>query len=258
MQRSNVTVWWTAPRAQSVDECADLVARLLSALAEIDPTLTGWRNGGRSKRQALAQPLVTLDHADLVQRLLDGRRRGDFEKQVIESLGYSLRWWNGADDNRAGAQMSFHLASSSLRNSMTLDMPQPDAVPSLYRYDTASKLLHTLVHILSPDTAWWSHSGLLEKQSEPDRPTPDGRGYIAGNLIGQIAGWANYLSDSYSVKFNLALLPANAIIERVAAGTLVTVGHDPADPPLEDVLQLRRAMGYVVPHSLTATCSTQH
>ncbi|BCI85515.1 hypothetical protein NIIDMKKI_07210 [Mycobacterium kansasii] len=66
-------------------------------------------------------------------------------------------------------------------------------------------------------------------------------------MIGHPAGWANFLSDSDSVKFDMALLPAGATVERLGTGTLVLLGQDPADPPLRDVLQVRRAMGYEVP-----------
>ncbi|ARG92305.1 hypothetical protein B1T50_10435, partial [Mycobacterium kansasii] len=59
------------------------------------------------------------------------------------------------------------------------------------------------------------------------------------------------LSDSDSVKFDMALLPAGATVERLGTGTLVLLGQDPADPPLRDVLQVRRAMGYEVPTQRT-------
>lgn len=74
---------------------------------------------------------------------------------------------------------------------------------------------------------------------------------MLGKLIGHPAGWANFLSDSDSVKFDMALLPAGATVERLGTGTLVLLGHDPANPPLRDVLQVRRAMGYDVPTQQT-------
>ncbi|ARG80193.1 Tox-REase-5 domain-containing protein [Mycobacterium kansasii] len=49
----------------------------------------------------------------------------------------------------------------------------------------------------------------------------------------------------------MALLPAGATVERLGTGTLVLLGQDPADPPLRDVLQVRRAMGYEVPTQRT-------
>jgi hypothetical protein len=241
MPKSNVSVG-SGPHVESVDESADRVARLVSALAEIDPALSGWRN------QAYAQTLVTTDHADLVQRLLDGRHRGDFDHEVIESLGYSLHWWNGDGDyHRTAVKLYIHVGDSSLGNSVVINLPDPDAVPSLYTYGTAHNLLRTLVQIFDPDLVRWSNHDLHEKQKEPDRPTEDGRGYISGEVVGEPAGWANYLSDSNPVRFDAGLLPASATVEHLDAGTLVMLGQDPSNPPLDDVFQVRRAMGYEVP-----------
>jgi hypothetical protein len=74
----------------------------------------------------------------------------------------------------------------------------------------------------------------------------DGRGVISGDVIGQAAGWANYFADSHPVTFDHALLPSNATVETLDGATLLLVGHDPAEPPLSDVLQVRKAMGYQV------------
>jgi hypothetical protein len=245
MPKSYVSVGWV-PHLESVEECADRVARLVSALAALDPALSGWRNLGRSKRQALAEPVVTTDHADLIPRLLDGRHR-DESNQIMEDLGYSLYWWNGAEDNRAAVNMRVHIGDSSLGNSVVLNLPDPEAVASLYNRETACNILRTLVELFSPDSVLWSNHGLLDKQKEPDRPTEDGRGIISGQVVGEPAGWANYLSDSYSVQFDAGLLPASATVEHLSAGTLVMLGPNPSDPPLDDVFQVRRAMGYQVP-----------
>ncbi|KLO32501.1 Imm52 family immunity protein [Mycobacterium haemophilum] len=251
MPKSNVSVRW-GPRFESVDHVADRVAELVSALAALDPALSGWRNRGRSKRQALAQPVVTPTHADLVERLLDGRHRNDVG-QIMEDMGYSVYWWNwnwnGAEDHRATAELNIHVACSSefVGNHVGLNLPEPDAVPTLYTRDVAHKLLHIFAEIFDPDSLLWSNHELRAKQSEPDRPTEDGLGYIAGTVVGHPAGWANFLSDSDPVKFDVDLLPAGATVERLGTGTLVLLGDDPADPPIRDVLQMRRAMGYEVP-----------
>jgi hypothetical protein len=243
MPKSNVSAGW-GPRGESVDEAADRVARLVTALAGLDPALTGWR-GGESKH---AQTVVTTDHGDLVERLLEGRHRGETSHQVIESLGYTVYWFNGADDRRAAATLYVGIgASPTLGNGVALGLPDREAVPSLYTRETAHKLVCTLVQLFDPDTVLWSNEDLLDQQKEPDRPTADGRGYISGTVVGEPAGWANYLSDSHPVTFDAALLPAGATVEHLGNGTLVTVGRDPADPPLDDVLQVRRAMGYEVP-----------
>ncbi|MGV7258526.1 Imm52 family immunity protein [Mycobacterium kansasii] len=246
-------MYW-GPRAESVDESAYRIARLVTTLAALDPVLSGWRDGGPSKREALAQPLVTNDHADLVERLLAGRNRRPDNNEVIEPYGYAAHWWNGGSDNsRPAAKLSIRIAGTSaigLNNAM-LDLPDQESAPRLYRLETARHIIQTLLDVFGPEWGVWTNNDLRNKQKEPNRPTKDGRGYVLGKLIGHPAGWANFLSDSDSVKFDMALLPAGATVERLGTGTLVLLGQDPADPPLRDVLQVRRAMGYEVPTQRT-------
>lgn len=244
MSKSFVGAYW-GPRAESVDESADRLSRLVSALAMLEPTLRDWRNKGGSKRQALAQPLVTAHHADLVQRLLAGQHRTNLGQEIIDDVGYSVHWWNGVDNSRDGATLSLHIASTTLSNSLVIKLPGQDAAPGLYKRMTAQTLLERIVQILCPDRAVFSSDSLLDKQSEPDRHLEDG-GFILGKLVGHPAGWANFLGDSDSTKFDPTLLPSAATVERLGHGTLVTLRTDPANPSLSDVLQVRRAMGYPV------------
>jgi hypothetical protein len=105
-------------------------SRALVWVGECEPSR--WRDGGTSKRDADVKAIVDpSDHADLVQRLQDGRIRGDFERKVIEPLGHTLFWWNGAEDNRAAVNLKIHIGASELGNSVVLNLPYPDAVPAL-------------------------------------------------------------------------------------------------------------------------------
>jgi hypothetical protein len=145
MPKSSVSVGWGV-RPESTDECAERVAQLASALAGLDPTLSGWRDGGASRREAAERPAVDpRDHDDVVRRLLAGRIRGDFDKTVIEPLGHTLFWWNGAEDNRAAVNLKIHIGAAELGNSVVLNLPYPEAVPSLYSFETAHALV-TAVH----------------------------------------------------------------------------------------------------------------
>jgi hypothetical protein len=107
-------------------------------------------------------------------------------------------------------------------------------------------LIKALIELFSPDSLVWSSSYLRDKQREPDRPTEDGRGIVSGDVVGHAAGWANYFGNSHPVTFDAELLPTTASVENLNRGTLVVIGQDPANPPLDDVLQVRRAMGYEV------------
>jgi hypothetical protein len=112
MPKSYLGAYW-GPRSASVDDCANRLAHLLTKLATISPLLSGWRALGKSKRQAVAQPLVTTYHADLVTRLLEGRHRRDDNREVIDDLGYSMEWWNGATDDAAAASLRLACGASA-------------------------------------------------------------------------------------------------------------------------------------------------
>jgi hypothetical protein len=250
MTRSYLGAYW-GPRAQSVDECAKMLAELIPKLAEIDPLLSGWRSGANSKRKAMEQPLVTADHMDLVQRLMAGRNRTDTDGAVIEELGYLVGWWSGSEDNKFATSISVHLGATTpwVPNSVVIKLPDSSAASSLYTHSHAEALVATAITIFAPDRAVWTSSKLTRLQAEPDRPTDDG-GCIGGQLIGHPAGWATFLADSETIHFDLRQLPGSARVERLGTGTLVMLGDDPAEPPVPDVLQVRRAMGYpVVAHS---------
>lgn len=224
-----------------------MLAELIAKLAEIDPLLSGWRIGANSKRKAIDQPIVTTDHVDLVQRLMAGRNRTDTDGAVIEELGYSVGWWNGSEDNKAATSISTHLGATTqwVPNSVVIKLPNSAGASSLYTHDHAEALLATVITIFAPDRAVWTSSTLTRLQADPDRRT-EGGGYIGGQLIGHPAGWATLVAESESTHFDAERLPGSARVERIGHGTLVMLGDDPAEPPVPDVLQVRRAMGYPV------------
>jgi hypothetical protein len=130
MPKSSISVGWGV-RAESVDECADRVAQLVLALANLDPALTGWRDGGTSKRDAAAKAVVDpSDHADLVQRLQDGRIRGEFEREVVDPLGHTLFWWNGAEDNRAAVNLKIHIGATGWETALSSTCPIQTQFPA--------------------------------------------------------------------------------------------------------------------------------
>jgi hypothetical protein len=245
MPKSYTGAYWDA-RYAGVDSCADSLAQFLDRLAAIDPLLTGWRNKGRTKREALDQPVVTTEHADLVARLSAGVNRRDVNHEPIEELGYSIGWWNG-HGSKSAVTLSVALGVTSLwvGNCVVIHLPDPRAAKELYTATKALDVLHALIDVFAPDSAVWTNESLVAPQKEPDEPLETG-GYALGGLVGVAAGWANYLRHGTSPTFDAAQLPISAVIEQVGDGSLVHVGDNPANPPLADVLQIRRAMGYPV------------
>ncbi|WBP93106.1 hypothetical protein O6072_18020 [Mycolicibacterium neoaurum] len=244
--------YWNA-RADTVEDCAERASALLSALAPIDPLLTDWRDKAGSRRNALAQPLVTTNYDDLVHRLFAGRNRTDVGNEVIENLGYAVSWWNSRENREGGITLRLHLGVTSphVSNSVVLNLPDSRQTPRLYEKGAASALLSAVISIFQPDRASWSSNDLKKAQAEPDQELPNG-GIAYGQLIGHPAGWATYLADRSGISFDPDALPKDAVVEKLESGTLVIVGENPADPPLSDVLAVRVAMGYPAPQDLTS------
>jgi hypothetical protein len=243
---SYVGAYWGA-REYGLERSAALVVELVRRLAEYDPVLTGWRDPGDTKAQALANPVVTLNEQEMMERLLAGRHRRDMTGEIFDDLGYSVFWWNGRTDKKTAAKLSIGIdrLSPLVSNSAVLHLPDSAFAPNIYHRDVALGILTTVIDIFAPDHARWTDWGLMTPQKEPDQPL-EGGGYRLGDLVGVPAGWASFLRDGIEPQFDEAKLPPCSI-RRIGGGTLVVVGDDPAAAPLADVLAVRRAMGYTVP-----------
>jgi hypothetical protein len=246
LSKAFVGAYWGA-RAESVEACADRVARFLPVLAAIDPLLSGWRDRANTQAAAREKPIVTTNHDDLVERLLRGVIRDDRNK-VIESSGYSVNWWNGRTGSDGGGTLNMTLGRTSMHSSnvVVLNPPGTWAAPQLYTEATARSIAEAVIEIFEPERAVWLDDDSREMQREPDRVLQDGS-VAMGTVVGDPAGWATYLADSYARGFEKPLLPAKAVVERVGSGNLVILGSDPANPPADDILAVRAAMGYGVP-----------
>ncbi|HEX3289006.1 MAG TPA: Imm52 family immunity protein [Mycobacterium sp.] len=242
MSKAYVGAYWGA-RAASVDDCADTLAQLLDRLSAIDPLLTGWRDLGKSKQNALQQLIVRNDRTELLQHLERSR-----SEPPIDGLGYSLQRWNGAEDPRAAINLSFICGNTSGRvtNAVVTRLCDSQSAPGLYAINTAKRLVESLIGVSNPDWAVLTTNELVDKQSEPPQQLENG-GYKVGQLIGHPAGWATYLGAADSVRFNPALLPDDATVDDVGSGVLVVLGGEPNSPRLNDVLAVRTSMGYDVP-----------
>ncbi|MCG5430966.1 hypothetical protein LV457_01465 [Mycobacterium sp. MYCO198283] len=193
---------------------------------------------------------MTTERADLAARLFAGRNRTDIGNEVIEELGYAVYWWNSRENRDGGVTLSMHLnvTSQHVGNNVLLNFPDSSRFPSLYTTNTAKSILSAVISSFEPQRAVWSSSSLTREQAEPDEPL-DGGGIAYGQIVGHPAGWATFLADDETTRFDRQALPKTATVERVGnSGSLVLVGDDPANPPLNDVLAVRAAMGYAVPH----------
>lgn len=244
MTQSHISAFW-GPRAQSVDESSEVVSTFLGSLAAIDASLDNWREGASTEIEAIEQPPIS-DLTRLSDLLSSGQIRREDNGKVITELGYSVGLWNG--DTISNASVTIHIGATSqwVPNSVSIALPDPAIRPDPYKYDSARTILALTINAFHPDEAVWTNSVLTDQQTGPDSLTDDG-GYILGQLVGHPAGWGTFLADDSKVVFDQELLPQSARIERVNSGTLVIVGDEPGNPSIEDVLQVRRAMGYEIP-----------
>lgn len=241
MTKAQLGAYWGA-RAVEIGQAAEKIARLLTVLAEVDPLLTGWRDQGLSKKAALSQPVVTPDTDDLVRRLEACRTRRADTNAAIEEFGYSVSWWIGRNKDADNAVLTVRIgkASSKIDNSVSIRFPDSTVAPNIYSTDRAT---------FQPDRAVWLNNELEKGQKEPNRMLPDGSVAI-GTINGPAAGWATYLTGADAARIDRSLLPPAATLDLVGPGSLVTLGGDPANPLLNDVLDVRAAMGYSVPPDL--------
>lgn len=241
MSQSHTGGYW-GPRSESVEKCAAQLAQLLGILADIDPLLSGWRDKVLTEADAAATPPIAGE-ADIIERLLADRVRTEDNSQIIEDLGYSSVLWNCQADRRSAATLSVGLAATAagVSNRVVLRLPDSSAAPTAYTPANAGAIVRALVEIFSPEEAVWTNDEAVKPQQEPDRILESGE-YVFGSLIGMPAGWATYLADAHQRQFDGGLLPAEARVTRIGAGTLVTLGDDPGNPPIDSVLAVRRAM----------------
>jgi hypothetical protein len=241
-----VGAYWDV-RAESAEHCAGRIAALLTRMAAIDPVLAGWRDKAATKKEAAAQPVVTSDRNDLVQRLLRSTTR--YGITLPEAAGYSVFWWNGRAQKDSGATLTVNNACStdpSLPRSVVITLPDPSQLPELYANETASSLIRTIIETFEPQRAVWLDDASRDAQTEPDQIQPDGS-VVLGKLVGHPAGWATYLRNGAATGFNTLRLATGSRVERVSDGTLVTVSGDAKRPDVRDVLAVRTAMGYSIP-----------
>jgi hypothetical protein len=249
--------YWDA-RDESVERIARRVAELLERLAGVDPLLSGWRDKAMTKKAALAEPVVTPESHDLVDRLQRGLLPGGPERPP--GSGFSVYWWNGHSHREGGATLNVNNADPTLQRlpgALVLNVPTRADAPQLYTSPAAAAIIAAFIDTFQPERAVWLDDASRDAQTEPDQPQPNG-GVLFGKLLGHPAGWATYLAASSPIRFDQKTLPTSASAERMSDGTLVLLGDDPGGASIADVLAVRTAMGYSVPDVTESPISAPH
>lgn len=221
--------YWGA-REECVDSCAGRLGEFLGRLRSRHRLLGTWYELGDTLQEARQRQVAPrLD--ELRRHLLAGRNRTDSEpREVIERLGYSFDVWNGQDDADAGLMVHCGCYARRVGNSCVIDLPDVLVESeALYRVGVARSVMRDLVECWEPDWATWTSRRLREEQSGQ-------RGKV-------VAGFATYLSPALACR--VQSLPDRVVSEQVGEGVLFTLGDDPRDVPVENMLALRRALSDV-------------
>lgn len=112
MERYLALAYW-AGRKEDAHMCAVRASRFLSSLSELSADMTGWRETGRNKKEALENKVYDPENVSELERLF--------------ALGFSKRevnhvFWNGGDETlnmRCGLESKI----STLGNAIVLYVP---------------------------------------------------------------------------------------------------------------------------------------
>ncbi|MBN1208802.1 MAG: immunity 52 family protein [Myxococcaceae bacterium] len=196
-------------RREAVGECARRAEFFFEMLARCDASLGQWYRAGRVARGSPGHLVHTNDREELEKLLLRGRSRTDLDKQIIEDLGFGVRFWNQEPDDRATkASIRCGAYAEPVSNSCLLDLPSQGE--SAERMQTLSTLLQVLTCMV---TAWDPDWGVVNSsralmELAPDAPMGDAA-----------VGWMTYFSRR---RGTVPPLPAPVHIEPVGSlGMLV-------------------------------------
>lgn len=178
MQKFMLGAYWDE-RADSLEKCTQDAVRFLSGLAEIDPLLASWYELGRSRKGALERKVDVLDAQKLQELLLAGRNRRDIGREVIDELGFSLWFWNGANAEEAEASVTIHCGAYGERTGNNVIVNLPYQSESSEWVGKASSLLALTAEVWQPNWAGiMSKKAMHERDFDGDNPFVDWMVYV--------------------------------------------------------------------------------
>lgn len=178
MIRFMLAAYWDS-RPDGLEKCTEDARRFFSCLAEADPLLAHWYELGRSRKDALKRQIDTSDAQRLRDRLLKGRNRNDLDHSVIEELGFSLSFWNGASEEEAGASIRIDCGcyGEHVGNNVLVDLPYKSQ--GLEWTKNACTLLACAAKIWRPKWAGiMSKKAMRERDFDGDYPFVDWMVYV--------------------------------------------------------------------------------
>jgi Immunity protein 52 len=178
MMKLMLAAYWDS-RRDGLEECTNKAKQFFACLAEADALLANWYELGRSRKQALGRQVDTSDTQQLRDLLMKGRNRNDLDHSVIEELGFSLSFWNGASEEEAWASIRIDCGCYGERvsNHVLLDLPYKSQ--GLKWIENASALLGQVAEIWRPQWAGiMSKKAMRERDFAGDNPLVDWMVYV--------------------------------------------------------------------------------
>lgn len=216
--------YW-GPRQETLDACAERADAFMKGLCSLDPALATWYKTGRSRRDALRHQ-VSTEH-DVLRKLLEsGRHRRDFDRAVIEDLGYSMGLWNGQEPS-VGLHIGCGMSSPYVTNAVVINLPRSDEdLGALASAETARELMRLLVQCWDPEwSTLSSHDWREEQEAQPGEP---------------VLGWLTYLRWLTEP----SALPPGVAVERLGQGSLITAAPELTTVSGSELRAMRQALAH--------------
>jgi hypothetical protein len=160
VERDKAIAFW-GPREESAEQCARRMQHMLQDFAGTHELLAHWYKKGRSRKQALKHP-IDPSYESLV-KLFRANPLG-------RPLGYSVGWWNGAEDDHAmDMRASAGHRSMHVLNDAVLALPDdPETTGHLFEPDTLLAILTAMVRAWEPECAELGSSAMRMALYYPD------------------------------------------------------------------------------------------
>ncbi|MEU6641930.1 Imm52 family immunity protein [Saccharomonospora sp. NPDC046836] len=204
--RFHLGAYWGS-RAESVEDCADKLARCLSGLRAADPLFADWFKLGKSKEDALKFRIDT-SRQGLSRLLREGRDVLTLNNGEVHELGCS----RSLERERTFRLVQYSLLCRGFPNPNVylLKFPPLEESFELHRAVLVKQIFETVVDIWGPEWAIFATSKRRDWQ---------------GEYTGQPqAGWLTYIADR-----EIAQIEPTPGIERVQlrSGVMIAAGADP-------------------------------
>jgi hypothetical protein len=229
MNRFNLLAYWVA-RPESIDQCADRLLEFFPALTRSEVTLARWFKTGRTLKGALRHQVDVTSREALLAILEQGRNRTDVGKEIMYDLGFSVRLWNGVEDEDAaglGIKCGSYADYSLLPNHVILSFPK--ALGSLADRARMQSVLEASVIAWEP--AW---AGIISEEAQDSRSFPDD----------PFIDWMVYMENAWLPSVPALSPPASA--KALDKGTIIVVQDEPPDPSngihLENIRRVESAL----------------